>query len=326
MNSLIDLECTKSTEKSPIAFFISFYKAEKIKEAKESFLKILPNPLEETDPWNSFCTKVNLKKLEFSVEYFEEEIADNGLTIQRILKIHIYSLKGELEKIFRNQFKISTALFENKIKINEQKTDQQLKDNREYLGDKIKELLLIYDKLDGNPNYRECLSECKRPIESLIRFIYKKFQEIAPDQRISKQIGKILKSSDKSKEFYQPFILSRDVIKKIIKLKDHKGMIIFPFHDNEYAQKQLEYFFDNTFFKIKPQIHFQESAAAANFLISQLAYYLGYTLSDIQEAKIFKIKTGLFIAENCTKENSRLLVRNNNLLLCIKICIESSLS
>jgi hypothetical protein len=302
MNSLIDLECTKSTEKSPIAFFISFYKAEKIKEAKESFLKILPNPLEETDPWNSFCTKVNLKKLEFSVEYFDEEIADDGLSIQRTPKIQNYSLKGEL------------------------KTDQQLKDNREYLGDKVKELLLIYDKLDGNPIYRECLSECKGPIESLIRFIYKKFPEIAPDQRISKQLGKILKSSDKSKEFYQPYILSRDVIKKIIELKDHKGMTIFPFHDNEYAQKQLEYFFDNTFFKIKPAIHFQESAAAANFLISQLAYYLGYTLSDIQEAKIFKIKTGPFIAENCTKENSRLRFRNNNLLLCIKICIESSLS
>lgn len=318
MSSLIYIECKESTETSPIAFFESFYTLNKIKEAKESYISMIPKPVNKENPydpndfWNSFSFDVDEKKKTFTVKYYEEEYDDEGLVVNLLSKINLHSFESELEKLFREQFYISTRLLRNKIeKFN--KDELSKKSVLEYLSDKTRFFLKAIDDIKTNVKPEKLNKVYTRPYKSLIVFFYRHYDYLMPSQHSDKRISVILKELPKNIELYKPVTLSVDIIDAIINLKKTNKYNVFPFSDPKLVHKNLSYFFNKQFDLIKPPICFPSNIVAANYLIAKLAFYLGYTRPEIQKANIFKLDTNNFNADLCNKDYSRF--GSNNITL-----------
>lgn len=325
MTSLINIQCKDSTEKSPCAFFENFYSQKKFSEAKAGFISIMPNPNDPNDFWNSYACNIDKKKETFSVEYYEEEYDEEGLVINLLSKINRHSFEAELEKLFEEQFKISTRLLHNKIdKIKTRELSK--KTVAEYLSEKTRIFLNAIDDIQTNVKPKKLHKFYTRPYKSLVVFFYRYFSHLMPSQHSDNRISVILKESPKNIELYKPATLSVGIIDSIIRLKDSKNIHVFPFHDPKLASENLLHFYNRQPELIKSQIWFPTNIGAANYLIAKLASYLGYTRPSIQKANIFKLGAGNFIADLCDKDCYRFGSANSSLKYSIDSMFDSHLS
>jgi hypothetical protein len=325
MTSLIKIQCKDSTEKNPCAFFENFYSQNKFSEAKAAFISIMPNPNDPNDFWNSYACNIDKKKETFSVEYYEEEYNEEGLIINLLSKINIYSFEAELEKLFEEQFKISTRLLHNKIdKIRTKELSK--KTVAEYLSEKTRFFLNAIDDIQRNVKPKKLHKIYTRPFKSLVVFLYRYFSDLMPNQHCDHRISVILKESPKSIELYKPANLSVEIIDSIIRLKDSKNVPVFPFHDPKLVSENLLHFYNRQPELIKSQIWFSTNIGAANYLIAKLAYYWGFTRPIIEDANIFKLGQSKFIADLCDREYYRFGSANSSLKDSIDFMLDRHLS
>lgn len=327
MSSLIHIECKKSTEKSPIAYFENFFSNlnTKLNDAMNSFEDQYPNPLDPKDQWNSYPTSFNKKKKTITVDYLIEEITDVDLPPVERWETVIYSFEGELEKLFKDEFIISAGFIRNKIEsINSGKIKK--KTGVEFLSKATIFLLNAINNINNSVKSRKIADICARPCCSLIAFFYTHFPNLMPLSPIDPRIGKLFKNHPKHAHLYAKTSLSVKIIDDIFTLKDAKGIPVFQFHSISETKVKLIHFFNGDFNLIKNPITFSQNLVAANYLIAKFAIYLGYTRPQIQKAKIFKLGITNFIASLCDRDYDRLPKVNRSLYYILEDLFENHLS
>lgn len=320
----LEINVKESSKTSPFAFFIDFFDKNLIVKARKTFLANLPNLEDENDYWISKCSAVDKQKEMFILEFSEENFDKENNIFKNDQVTVIVSFKSEIEDLFKKEYYISKRLIQEKFP---QTGDNKIntKNSKEYVHDFFMKAILIINLIETNPIYVNYTSECLRPFYAIIRFIYTKFPDLAPDRKIDPCINEILKSSVTTENLYSPINLNREILEKILTLTDLKGKLIFEVKDIKETRIKLNNFFDHNFDKIASPIEITSKPGPANYIIAILSKYLGYTRPEIEKKKIFKIGKFLFLANPCNLEFSRLNKRKPDLALKINLVFSKSL-
>ncbi len=308
MRSIISINTINSTVTSPLRFFEKFYNKECLQIAYDFYLRQMPNINDPDSEWNKFPVTVDLENKKWSVEYEVETSYDQfkGPTYQYLTKE--YTFENELQNLLRDEFYISRGLFNKKIIGSEE--DKRKKDlTRNF----IYKCLEILDKIESN-GLSQNNNILSRPIKSLIRFAYLNFKDFAPDQKIDKRVGEVLKEKESSRDIYESTGLSSDLAIEVLKIKDNIGNpVINYFCESDF--ENLKLFLSKNFSAIKGNpIRLIGEVGIVSYFLVRIILISGIRLKDAQEQMMFKINGSKFYANYASNEKYRISFRNEYIM------------
>jgi|SRR5579859_2659612 len=330
MSSVIHLTTNRSTDASPIAFFVSFANPKSIDNAKNSFYTELDEsqkPITTTrysTTYNfqgtTFPVTVDRENETVTAEYEIQVGTDEQEWPMYEWKSVVYSFKGELNKLMRSEYEITTALLKNKL------AGLNKRSAKELLGNLIDKLTTSLKIVEGEITFESYREICVNPYHAIVRWIYSHYKDkdLAPDPQRYAWIQHALAQRESTKDIYKSYGFSDNFIQKILFLRDQKLELIFPVDPVADAKINLKRFVDNRFSEINPPIKFTGHAGAASYLISELSQKLRFRLSEIEKAKVIYIGGVKLIADSCYTEHSRLQKRRPELKFIIDTLISEA--
>ena len=319
MRSIISIKTVNSNEPSPLRFFDKFYNKQGLQLAYDSYLKQMPNLNDPGSEWNKFPVKLDLENKKWSVEYQIETSYDEYLGPTYDYLIREYTFENELRYLLQCEFYISKGLFYKKIL--ESKEDKRKKD---LIRNFIHKCLEIIDAIEFSEliQYNDILS---RPIRSLIRFVYINFIDFAPDQKIDKRIGEVLKERDSSKDLYVSTDLAPELAAAVFDIKDNLGNPVIKYFEKTDFEN-LKLFFNKNFSSIKGNpIKLGGEVGIVNYFLAKIILISGLQLKDVQKQMMFKVNGCNFFANYASNDKHRISFRNEYIKLQIDRVISQHL-
>jgi hypothetical protein len=318
-------DCKFSTSTSPIAFFTSFFVNDKILVAKQFFIDRIPdlkNPLDETARRVSY---ISLEKLEFHIEHsildYDPE-THNGHYENFTQEV---SFSKYLENILKDEFYESKELLTSKLSSGE----FMIKKSRIELVSNIivEKILPTITKIESDENYFNCVDVCKRPLEAIIKFLYRDYPDYTPDQFVDERIGKIFLNSDSSKDLLEKSKLDLAVIDVLSGLYSDIPLRIFSFHDdqNDIAQFKKLLLHSEGYDDIKP-IKIYGAVGSVNFALAMILGYLKKSRRSLARTKKVLINGIPFVPSTCDTEFYRFPLSNPKEAATIQAVIKNKLS
>lgn len=311
MRSIISIKTGNSTEPSPLRFFDKFYNKQGLQLAYDCYLKQMPNLNDPNSEWNKFPVTLDLENKKWIVEYQVETSYDEyiGSTYEYLMRVYTFEI--ELQNLLQEEFYISKGIFNTKIL--ESDGDKRKKDQARNFICKCLELL---DRLNTS-GLSEHAGLLSRPIRSLIRFVYLNFIDIAPDQKIDKRIGEVLKERESSSDIYRSNSLSSDLAIAVLSLKDKKGDSIINYFDHSDLEK-LKQFFQKNFSALKEKpIRLYGEVGIVSYFLAEIIMISGLQLNVVEQQKMFQINGIYFIAKSVSTEKYRIALRNEPIMIQI---------
>lgn len=311
MRSIISLNTINSTVTSPLRFFEKLYTKEGLQIAYDFYLSQMPNLNDPDSEWNKFPVTVDLENKKWTVEYEVETRYDehSGSTYEYLVRE--YTFETELLNLIRDEFFNSKKIL--KKKIIDSTEDKRKKDLARTF---IYKCLDILDSLnlDEFNQFNELLS---RPIRSLVRFLYVNFYSIAPDQKIDKRIGEILKERESSSDIYESTGLHPDLAIEVLKIKDNHGYSVVTYEDATDLEK-LKIFLMQDFNAIKGSpIRLNGAVGIVSYFLAEIIIISGLQLKEAQLQKMFKINGDNFYSNYASTEKYRISIRNESVMFQI---------
>lgn len=308
MRGIITINTINSTVTSPLRFFEKFYNKQGLQIAYDFYLSQMPDLNDPDSEWNKFPVTVDNENKKWSVEYQVETSYDEstGFTYEYLNREYTFEI--ELQNLLKYEFCISKGVFNKKFL--ESTEDKRKKDLARTFIYKCLEILDTL-KTDDLNKYVDLLS---RPIRSLIRFVYLNFIDFAPNQKIDKRIGEVLKERESSRDIYQFTGLSPDLAVEVLKIKDNKGNPVIDYFDKS-DLKKLKLFFSKNFSAIKGNpIKLSGEVGIVSYFLARIILISGLRLKDVQEQMMFKINGSNFYANYASNEKYRISFRNEYIM------------
>lgn len=317
MRSIITTNISSSTVTSPLKFFEKFYTKQALQLAFESFLNQMPNLNDPDSEWHKFPLSIDVENKKWSVEYQVEISYDehSGPTYESLIRE--YTFETELLNLIKEEFFISKEIL--KKKIIDSTGDKRKKDLARTF---IYKCLGILDSLNLN-EFNQFTEFLSRPIRSLVRFLYVNFYSIAPDQKIDKRIGEILKERESSRDIYESTGLHPDLAIEVLKIKDNHGYSVVTYEDVTDLEK-LKIFLMQDFNAIKGSpIRLHGAVGIVSYFLVEIITISGLQLKEVQKQKMFKINGDDFYSNYASTEKYRISFRNESLMFQIDSVISA---
>lgn len=305
MNLLFQIPITKSSVKSPAAFFTSFMKTEIIEKAYLNFLDGFPKIDQEFDSLQGKCVTILTNPDRFTVEYFYE-VFDDEQAYQKSESVIIeYTFPSELEKIFVDQYQEFKKFCLEKFYSNNEEKPLS-KNEKEYIKDLQRALKKINIELERSCPYADALPALLRPLYAITRFLYIHFGKYTLNPNSDEFIKKALASKSGTLNFLDEKI-SLNALLSISSIKNQDGTFMFKFDSSDQViQKKLTDFYNQDLEKVTTPIQIFGDSMKVNYLIHKICLGTQQKLSVIQRLKIFKNNKSYILADLCYTDASRI--------------------
>ncbi|MEO5776467.1 MAG: hypothetical protein ABIQ27_06160 [Flavobacterium sp.] len=327
MSRILIIKASASTEKEPLNFFEIFFSSHALENAKKLFY---PDPNNFNDIRNNPPVEIDTEKESYTIEYEEilneeESHLDNFFPLTE-KKTKTYFFEEELNKRLREEFYISTKL------INENIINSLNKYKAKYFFEKIiNDCLFLFDQINQNEKFHK-YADCKRPVNAIIRFVYKKHNWLAPKFSVfgekSNFIIDLLNEVEAEENNYsEPPMLKGGIAKEIFELRDQQtDELIFELENfNNDRIIDLKSFIYNQFDKITAPINFISNIEAAHYLLRCIIDNSELTIPRVQKSGKILVNGKLFDSDNHNTNVSRFKSKNNPLKPIIDQIIDNSL-
>ena len=300
------IKIRKSTDASPVGFFFSFFNTQAIDDLKKSFIDRLPDM---EDPYDDLANKtsyISPDKLEYHVEHslsnYDPETGNHEY--ENITQI--ISLAIELEHLFKDEFYESKQLIKNKLDDLIPKHSSR-KRCREIIGDIIKKNIIPSIQLiEADEKYTGYITICKRPLEAIVKFLYRNYSEYTPDQSLYEKIREIFKQSIDDKDLLEDSSLNLAVIDALsvsAKKISHK---IFSFHEPEKEIPNLKMLLsDPKSIRLDKPVTIYGKVGEINFALAHILSNLKQSRRSLERTGQLRINKIPFVAASCDTESYR---------------------
>jgi len=308
MITLLHTPTIWNTDKEPILFIDKIISCDYIKLAKEYFYN---EHKEEHSLLRSYPVKVDERQEKITVS-FEKEINWDEYTGP----VNVWEDKDYLfSDILKNTLRFH--IIDSQIRLDKKATNEKHleKSKKESFKEITKKITERYYEIRTDPKFAKYRHIFSKHLSQLLGQIYFKHPSFAPKK--NKEINNLLELSESGMLSLEPYELAISVFESITVLQLRpKSTRIFYFARPDDAKKKYKYFHDHQPDKMLGPIKFlvnTKHISATYYLISRLAFYLGYNESDLNGKTIFTINGRAFSANSAYTAKNRMKKRANTI-------------
>lgn len=297
------IKIRKSTDASPVGFFFSFFNTHAIDDLKKSFIDRLPDREDPHDDLARKTSYISPDKLEYHVEHslsnYDSETGNHEY--ENITQV--ISLAKELEHLFKDEFYESKQLIKNKLDDLIPKKSSR-KRCREILGDIIKKTILPSIQLiESDEKYSGYVDVCKRPLEAIVKFLYRNYSEYTPDQTLYEKIREIFKQSIDDNDLLDERSFDLSVIEALSVSAKKISHRIFSFHEPDKEIPKLKKLLsDPQLIRLDKPVDLYGKAGEVNYALALILSSLRQSRVSLERSRQLLINKSLFMANSCYTE------------------------
>jgi hypothetical protein len=300
------IKIRKSTDASPVGFFFSFFNTHAIDDLKKSFIDRLPDMEDPNDELARKTSYISPDKLEYHVEHslstYDPETGNPEF--ENITQV--ISLAKEMENFFRDEFFESKSLLKKKLDdLTHDKTKR--KRCREIIGDIIvRKILPLLKLIENDEKYSGYVAVCKRPLEAVVKFLYRNYSEYTPDQSLHEKIREIFKQSIDDKDLLDERSFDLSVIDALSISAKKISHRIFYFHEPDIEIPNLKKLLLNPrICTLDKPVNIFGKVGAVNFALALILSNLKQSRRSLERSGLLHINRIPFLADSCDTETYR---------------------
>jgi hypothetical protein len=208
-----------------------------------------------------------------------------------------------MENFFRDEFFESKSLLKKKLDdLTHDKTKR--KRCREIIGDIIvRKILPLLKLIENDEKYSGYVAVCKRPLEAVVKFLYRNYSEYTPDQSLYEKIREIFKQSIDDKDLLDESSFDLSVIEALSVSAKKISHRIFSFHEPDKEIPKLKKLLSNPrLIRLDKPVDLYGKAGEVNYALALILSSLRQSRVSLQRSRQLLINKRPFFAYSCYTE------------------------